>query len=189
MKTIFKILTWLFIAFVGFAFVLHAYTKYIIGFDFTKINYNPTKDEIIKYAKEVDIPENCFYIIRPEFQYHEQEKGIPNATVYENFNKVAVAGTCYEEYPNILDAFINTKKKVKESDMYILNEKKLFEKIKEIDKINQIPLIDSTKKYHVFFYFPFYANHKNKKLLGNMYTRYKDSCQFFFVNIDKLEKQ
>lgn len=46
--------------------------------------------------------------------------------------------------------------------------------------------VDSTKKYYHIYYFAKYAESFDKEKLKDGIEKYKDSVQYFFVNVDKI---
>lgn len=170
------------------AFLLIGYFKNKSnGIDFLKIGFKPTKKDILAFANEVSIPDSCFFISKREFQKTEFEKGMPNTVVYDNHSKVLYIGTCFEDFPFLLDTFYHRKKILKNpEDNYLPVEFSLQDRLNRIEKLTVEPIIDQNKKYYIFYYFPFYSNQKSKGFLKEMYERYKDSTQFYFVNSDEF---
>jgi len=160
------------------------------GFDYLKIGFKPSKKDILKFAKEVNIHDSCFFVTKKEFQKAEFDKGMPNTVVYNDQSNVLYIGTCFEDFPYLLDTFYNRKKILKNiEDNYLPVEISLQDRLKRIEKLTIEPTIDNNKKYHIFYYFPFYANQKSKRFVTEMYNRYKDSTQFYFVNCDVFESE
>lgn len=157
------------------------------GFDYLKIGFKPSKKDILKFANEVNIPDSCFFITKKEFQKHEFDKGMPNTVVYIDQSNVLYIGTCFEDFPYLLDTFYHRKKFLKNlEDNYLPVEMSLHDRLKRIEKLTSEPTINNNKKYQIFYYFPFYSNQKSKRFVNEMYNRYKDSTQFYFVNCDEF---
>lgn len=146
-------------------------------------------DEIIKYSKKIDIPENDLYLIHNNFQQEAIEIGQPYMNVYDKQFRELRIGTCYEEMPFLLDTLLIQKKIVIDTlEFYQKKPVLIEEKLKQIKTIDGSNIkIDKTKKYYIFYHFALYAEKLDKVKVPPMYERYKDSVQFFFINVDKIK--
>jgi hypothetical protein len=189
MKLIYKIIIGIFVIFIVLLIAGYFYLN-SLGIDYLKKDYHPTKEDFVELSNETKVPIDCFYRIKPEFQEVEIQKGLPNVAVFNESSQQLFIGTCYEDFPFFLDTFYARKKQLKnDKNNFILNERTLKDRVKDIVSLSQNSFLVSEKKYHVVYYFPFMANKKNIPIMKEMYAKYKDSVQFFFVNIDQFESQ
>lgn len=170
--------------------------KYLLLFSIiflTNCNSNKNTDtftveEILTYSKRIGIPTSKIYFIKDEIQKDIFEKGQPHLTVYDkNFRGLKI-GTCYEELPFLIDTLLIQKKLVTDTMSFYENEILIQKKIKQLK--SQTPnkaVIDSSKKYFIFYHYAMYAEKLDKVKILPMYERYKDSVQFFFINVDKIK--
>ena len=148
-----------------------------------------SKDEIIRYSRELGFAENNLYFIKPELRQEMLDIGQPNTLVLDKKMRTLKIGTCYEEYPFFMDEFFNVKSQLNDTlEMYDLKKKVNLEAVfANIEANATSPLqLDSTKKYYHFYYFAKYAKDMDAKIKPAI-LKYKDSVQFFFINIDKLK--
>lgn len=148
-----------------------------------------TKEEIVSYSKEIGFPENNLYFIKPEFQQEMIDFGQPNTLIFDKKMRALKIGTCYEEYPFFMDEFFTVKSQLNDTlEMYDLNNKVDLKAVfANFEPNANSPMqIDSTKKYYHFYYFANYAKKMDVKLKPAV-SKYKDSVQFFFINIDKIK--
>ena len=153
----------------------------------TKKTENFTKEEIVSYSKEIGFPENNLYFIKPEFQQKMIDVGQPNTVIFDKKMRKLKIGTCYEEYPFFMDEFFDVKSQLTDTlEMYDFKNKiELKEIFANIEPHAKSPMqIDVTKKYYHFYYYANYAKEMDIKLKPAI-SKYKDSVQFFFINIDK----
>lgn len=189
MKLIYKIIIGIIATFIVLLIAGYFYLN-SLGIDYLKKDYHPTEEDFAELSKETNIPIDCFYRIKPEFQEDEIQKGLPNVAVFKDSTQQLFIGTCYEDFPFFLDTFYARKKQFKnEKNNYIFNERTLNDRLNDIVSLSQNSFLVSEKKYHVVYYFPFMANKKNIPIMKGMYAKYKDSVQYFFVNIDQFESQ
>lgn len=144
--------------------------------------------EVKEYAKSIGIEENQLYFIKPKLQKEYYEMGQPNSIVLNRNNTRLLAGTCYEEYPLYMDKFYEFKSQLNDTlQMYDLefnhNLSDVLQSIHNTDLIK----VDSSKKYYHIYYFAKYAESFDKKKLKEGIDKYKDSIQYFFVNVDKIK--
>lgn len=148
-----------------------------------------TKEEITSYSNDLGFSQNNLYFIKPEFQQEMLEIGQPNTVIFnKNMQKLQI-GTCYEEYPFFMDEFFNVKAQLTDTlEMYDFKNKiDLKEVFSQIQPNANSPMqLDSTKKYYHFYYYANYAKDMDAKLKPAI-SKYKDSVQFFFINIDKVK--
>lgn len=147
-----------------------------------------TREEVASYAKSQGIPENDLYFIKKELQQEYMDIGQPNTIVLDKGLRRLKAATCYEEFPYYLDTFNEFKSQVKDTlSMYDLkfdgDINKIFETIDGGENLKP----DASKKYYIFYYFAKYAKSQDKKIKKGV-EKYKDSVQYFFVNVDKIRE-
>lgn len=149
-----------------------------------------TIDEILSYSKKIKIPENDLYLIEGNIQQEAIEIGQPYMNVYDNKFRELRIGTCYQEMPFLLDTLLAQKKLVIDTLEFYQNQPiRVEDKIKQIQSIKgSIVKLDFNKKYHIFYHFALYAEKLDKIKVPPMYERYKDSVQFFFINVDKIKR-
>lgn len=147
-----------------------------------------SREGIGSYANELGIDTKQLYFIRPELQQEYMDMGQPNAIVLNRKMDKLLAATCYEEFPYYLDKFNEFKSQVKDTlTMYDAkfngNVDDIFKTIDPTEKL----LLDPNKKYYIFYYFAKYGEEMDKKLKPGI-ERYKDSVQYFFINVDKIQQ-
>jgi hypothetical protein len=154
----------------------------------TAVTDSFTKEEITSYAKSIGIPKEDLYFIRKDLQQQYLDIGQPNTIVLDNDRKRLKAATCYEEFPYYLDTFYEFKSQVKDTlTMYDMKFDGDTDRIiKTFDNTGTVK-IDPSKKYHIFYYFAKYAKFKDK-LIKKSVKKYKDSVQYFFINVDKIKE-
>lgn len=170
--------------------------RYLILFSvtfFTNCNSNKNTDtytveEILTYSKRIGIPTSKIFFIKDEIQKDIFDKGQPFLTVYDKNFKGLKIGTCYEELPFLIDTLLIQKKLVTDTMSFYENEILIQKKIKQLKfQSHNKAAIDSSKKYFIFYHYAMYAEKLDKIKILPMYERYKDSVQFFFVNVDKIK--
>lgn len=157
-------------------------------FSYKHIIDSYTKEEIESYAKKIGVPESDLYFIKDDLQAKYLEIGQPNTIVLNRGMQRLKAATCYMEYPYYMDSFFEMKSQVKDTlSMYDVtfdgNVNKIFETIKGGENLK----LDSSKKYYMFYYFAKYAKFRDKYIKKSM-KRYKDSIQYFYINVDNIKK-
>ncbi len=144
-------------------------------------------NEIKEYAKSIGISDNQLYFINPELQSEYYELGQPNSIVLNRNNARLLAGTCYEEYPFYIDKFYEFKSQLNDTlQMYDLDFKANLSEVLNTIYNSDLIKVDSAKKYYHIYYFAKYAESFDKKKLKDGIEKYKDSVQYFFVNVDKI---
>lgn len=146
-------------------------------------------DTVVEYTRKINLPESSIYFIKNEFQEEALNFGQPYIDIYDKqFRKIKI-GTCYEEMPFLIDTFLSQKKQVLDTmSFYALNEIPIEKKLLQLKPYKEnIISIDSSKKYFVFYHFALYAEKLDKVKVPPMFERYKDSIQFFFINVDKIK--
>ncbi|WP_417354058.1 hypothetical protein [Flavobacterium sp.] len=147
-----------------------------------------TKDEIKLYAKSIGIPQEDLYFIKNDLQAQYLEKGQPNLIVLNRQMQRLKAGTCYMEYPYYMDGFFEMKSQVKDTlSMYDMKFDGDVNKVFETIQGGETLKLDASKKYYAFYYFARYAKSKDKLIKKSM-KRYKDSIQYFYVNVDNIKQ-
>lgn len=146
-----------------------------------------TKDEIKSYAKSVGIPQHL-YFIKKDLQAQYLNTGQPNLVVLNRKMQRLKAGTCYMEFPYYMDSFFEMKSQVKDTlSMYDAGfDGDVSKVLATIDGGEKLK-IDTSKKYYAFYYFAKYAKFKDKLIKKSM-KRYKDSIQYFYVNVDNIKE-
>jgi hypothetical protein len=147
-----------------------------------------TREEVRSYAKDLGIDAKQLYFIRPELQQEYMDMGQPNAIVLNWKMDKLLAATCYEEFPYYLDKFNEFKSQV--NDTLTMYDSKFNGHVDEIFKTidsNDKLALDPNKKYYMFYYFAKYGEEMDKKLKPGI-EKYKDSVQYFFINVDKMQQ-
>jgi|SRR5690554_2749494 len=144
-------------------------------------------NEIKEYAKSIGVADNQLYFINPELQKEYYELGQPNSIVLDKNNVRMLAGTCYEEYPFYMDKFYEFKSQLNDTlQMYDLEFTNNLSEVLNTIYNSDFIKVDSTKKYYHIYYFAKYAESFDKEKLKDGIEKYKDSVQYFFVNVDKI---
>jgi len=149
-----------------------------------------TTDEIMSYSKKIGIPKEHIFFIHEDFQKEIQDKGQPYINIYNNEYKGLKIGTCYEELPFLIDTLLHQKKQVIDTmSFYEKNPIAIEAKMKQFSSVGNNKIsIDTSKRYFIFYHYAKYAEELDKKKIPPMYERYKDSVQFFFINVDKIKQ-
>lgn len=147
-----------------------------------------TKDEIRSYAKSVGIPQEDLFFIKQDLQAQYLEAGQPNLVVLNKKMQRLKAGTCYMEFPYYMDNFFEMKSQVKDTlSMYDAGfDGDVSKVLATIDGGENLKL-NTSKKYYAFYYFAKYAKFRDKLIKKSM-KRYKDSIQYFYINVDSLKE-
>lgn len=144
-------------------------------------------NEIKEYAKSIGVADNQLYFINPELQKEYYEMGQPNSIVLNKNNVRMLAGTCYEEYPFYMDKFYEFKSQLNDTlQMYDLEFTNNLSEVLGTVYNSDFIKVDATKKYYHIYYFAKYAESFDKEKLKDGIEKYKDSVQYFFVNVDKI---